>query len=296
MKFLYIGGLEHSGTTLTEQLLSSHPRSLSLGEIASFFSSSHMQAYMRAWGDHDDVRRCSCGRDWEECSFWGQLSQLNGLNSALPLVDKYIQLIRFIRRHLGDEVLVTDSSKSVEAFDALLSALQMEGQSEDRIGLVLVAKDVRNFSASMKRKSRGKGVLSAYRSMNYWSHANEAWLQKIAAHPAIPHRINLYEHLCSDALAQVNGILAMVEEAPLGDLDIANTTSHIAMGNKDFLMRNRLQLRYDQRWFTDDAILLAYLINRSARHLNHRFYRMGRPLAVALPGQPAPGLPAVCDP
>jgi hypothetical protein len=296
LKVLYIGGLEHSGTTLTEQLLSSHPRSLSLGEIASFFSPAHMQAYMRAWGDQDDVRRCSCGSDWEECAFWGQLPHLNGLNSALPLVDKYVELIRFIRRHFGDEVVVTDSSKSVEAFDALLSALRVEGQSEDRIGLVLVAKDVRNFTASMKRKSRGKGVLSAYRSMNYWGHANEAWLQKIAAHPAIHHCINLYEHLCADALAQVNGILAMVEEAPLASLDIANTTSHIAMGNKDFLMRNRRQLRYDQRWFTDDAILFAYLLNRSARHLNHRFYRMGREVAATLPVPPAPCLSDSSDP
>ncbi len=276
MKFLYIGGLEHSGTTLTEQLLSSHPRSLSLGEIASFFSPSHMQAYLRAWGDHDDVRRCSCGSDWEDCPFWGQLTHLNGLNSSLPLVEKYAQLISFIRRHLGGNVLVTDSSKSVEALEALRGALQVEGVSEDRFGLILVAKDVRSFTASMKRKSGRKGLLAAYRSMNYWTHANTNWLKHLAKHASVPHRINLYEHLCLDALAQVNGLLEMVEEGPLSQLDIANTTSHIAMGNKDFLMRNRLQLRYDQRWFTEDSILLAYLVNRSARRLNHRFYQMSQ--------------------
>jgi hypothetical protein len=283
VKLLYIGGLEHSGTTLTEQLLSSHSRSLSLGEIASFFSPSHMQAYLRAWGDHDDVRRCSCGSDWEDCSFWGQLTHLNGLNSNLPLVEKYAQLISFIRRHLGDDVLVTDSSKSVEALGALRSALRSEAASQDRFGLILVTKDVRSFTASMKRKSGGKGLLSAFRSMNYWTHANSTWLNVLATDPSIPHRINLYEHLCLDTLGQVNALLAMVEEATLPSLDIANTRSHIAMGNKDFLMRNRSRVRYDQRWFTDDAILLAYLINRPARRLNHRFYRMGQQLAADLP-------------
>lgn len=283
MKLLYIGGLEHSGTTLTEQLLSSHSRSLSLGEVASFFSPSHMQAYLRAWGDHDDVRRCSCGRDWEDCPFWGQLTHLNGLNSNLPLVEKYGELIRFIRGQLGDDVLVTDSSKSVEALDALRSALRTEAASQDRFGLVLVAKDVRSFTTSMKRKSGGKGLLTAFRSMNYWSHANTTWLNVLASDPSIPHRISLYEHLCLDTLGQVNGLLAMVEEAPLPSLDIANTRSHIAMGNKDFLMRNRSRVRYDQRWFTDDAILLAYLINVSARSLNHRLYRMGQQLAADLP-------------
>lgn len=214
MKLLYIGGLEHSGTTLTEQLLSSHSRSLSLGEIASFFSPSHMKAYLRAWGDHDDVRRCSCGSDWEDCSFWGQLTHLNGLNSDLPLDEKYAQLIRFIRRQLGDDVLVTDSSKSVEALGALRSALRREAASQDRFGLILVTKDVRSFTASMKRKSGGKGLLSDFRSMNYWTHANTKWLKVLAADPSIPHRINLYEHLCLDTLGQVNALLAMVEEAP----------------------------------------------------------------------------------
>jgi hypothetical protein len=57
------------------------------------------------------------------------------------------------------------------------------------------------------------------------------------------------------------------------------------MGNKDFLMRNRSHVRYDQRWFTDDAILLAYLINSSAKSLNHRFYRMSQQLA----GEPPKG-------
>jgi hypothetical protein len=75
----------------------------------------------------------------------------------------------------------------------------------------------------------------------------------------------------------------MVEEAPLSSLDIANTRSHIAMGNKDFLMRNRSRVRYDQRRFTYHAILMAYLINGSARSLNHRFYRMGQQLAADPP-------------
>ena len=283
MKLLYIGGLEHSGTTLTEQLLSSHSGSLSLGEIASFFSPSHLQAYLRAWGDRDDVRRCSCGSDWEECPFWGKLTHLNGLNSNLPIVEKYAALIRFIRQHFGDEVLVTDSSKSVEALDALRSALGIESASQDSFGLILVSKDVRSFTASMKRKSGGKGLLSAFRSMNYWAHANTTWLKYLATNPSMPYRINLYEHLCLDPLGQINGLLAMLEEAPLSSLDIANTRSHIAMGNKDFLMRNRSRVRYDQRWFTDDAILMAYLINGSARSLNHRFYRMGQQLAADPP-------------
>jgi len=157
---------------------------------------------------------CSCGSDLEDCPFWGQLTHLNGLNLNLPLVEKYAALIRFIRQHFGDDVLVTDSSKSVEALEALRSALGIESASQDRFGLILVSKDVRSFRASMKRKSGGKGLLSAFRSMNYWAHANTTWLKYLATDPAMPYRISLYEHLCLDPLGQINGLLAMVEEAP----------------------------------------------------------------------------------
>jgi len=47
MKYIYILGLEHSGTTLTDHMLSAHPRVTGVGEVAQFFSVDHMRHYLR---------------------------------------------------------------------------------------------------------------------------------------------------------------------------------------------------------------------------------------------------------
>jgi len=113
MKYIYIAGLEHSGTTLTGHLLSQHPHFMGLGEIASFFSSAHMAQYMARWGEYPDVNLCSCGKTWERCDFWGKLINLCGLNSDAPLIQKYGLLMDHIRSTLGEEIVVVDSSKSL---------------------------------------------------------------------------------------------------------------------------------------------------------------------------------------
>jgi hypothetical protein len=59
-------------------------------------------------------------------------------------------------------------------------------------------------------------------------------------------------------------------------LDILYGNSHIAVGNKDFIQRNRERIVYDSRWFENDAISLAYLIHQKARSFNKKIYRYGQ--------------------
>jgi hypothetical protein len=142
------------------------------------------------------------------------------------------------------------------------------------LAVVGVVKDVRSFAASMMRRSGRSGALEAYRFMNYWKYSNKQWLNYLNADPLLVRCISLYEHLCLDPIGRVNLILDMVGEGPLAELDVSNTRSHIAMGNKNFLMRNRSRVRYDQTWFLDDKVLFAYLANRGANRLNRDFYLM----------------------
>jgi hypothetical protein len=273
MKFIYIAGIEHSGTTLTEQLLSSHPRVLSLGEITSFFSPSHMHNYMARWGGYADVSTCSCGQDWSQCSFWSELMGLSGLNSTLPLQEKYRILIEAIVRRFGSDVIVTDSSKSLQGLTALHEASHATVDAPAEISVVFTVKDPRSFAASMKRKTSAKGLFAMYRAMNLWTGSNREIMSNIRTR-GLSMVLNLYEHLCMDPLQQINMLLQRFGVDPVQALDVSHRRSHIAMGNKDFLMRNRLQVRYDQRWFLDDSILMAYLLNRKAGQFNRSLYAL----------------------
>jgi len=93
MKYIYILGLEHSGTTLTDHMLSAHPRVTGVGEVAQFFSVDHMRHYLRKWGELDDHDVCSCGQRWSECELWQAIVHLNGAESQLGKVEKQKALI-----------------------------------------------------------------------------------------------------------------------------------------------------------------------------------------------------------
>ena len=273
MKFIYIAGIEHSGTTLTEQLLSSHPNVLSLGEINSFFSPSHMRNYMGRWGSHEDVSLCSCGKEWSQCAFWSERTHLSGLNSTRPTKEKYLSLIEDIASHYGPDLVVTDSSKSLAGLLALHEASRAAGNAVTEIGVIFTVKDPRSFASSMKRKTRNEGLLASYRAMSLWAAGNREIMAYVQQN-TMPVMWNLYEHLCLDPLGQINSFFRRIGAAEVGQLDVSNQNSHIAMGNKDFLMRNRRQIRYDQRWFLDNKIHIAYLLHGKVQELNRTFYAL----------------------
>ncbi len=281
MKFFFVAGLEHSGTTLSEQLLSSHPQVLSLGEIASFFSTSHMREYYKRWGSYSDVRMCSCGKDWSDCTFWSPILHLCGLYSSSPIQAKYEELLLTIKDRYPHDTIVTDSSKSSEAHAALSLAIGRTGLSEDDLSTIFTVKDTRSFASSLQRKSQRRDFFSAYRSMNYWAAQNSKILSELTQ-TSRELIVNLYEHLCLDPLAQMNLIFRKSRISQIEAFDLSNQRSHIAMGNKDFLMRNRKSVKYDQRWFLEDRVSLAYLLNHKARSLNKYFYKTSSEQAARL--------------
>lgn len=64
-------------------------------------------------------------------------------------------------------------------------------------------------------------------------------------------------------------------------LNVSHNRSHIAMGNKDFTMRNRKRIRYDKRWLLEDQVEAVYLLHKKARHFNKSLYgRCLNPMTV----------------
>jgi len=272
MNYLYIAGLEHSGTTLLSELLAVRSSVLSLGEVGVFFSPSHMKCYLDTWGGYDDARLCSCGASWEACSFWGPIVQLSGEHSSMPLEDKYIQLLAHIKAHHSEFDTIVDSTKSLPNLRQLMHSGKLFARSKVEFQVVFAAKDVRSFAASIVKKEKLRSILSIYRSMNWWRAVNQQILEALKEDLVEWHLV-LYENLCRDVDATVNKLIGQPEDMrePVG-LGKVSLGSHIVMGNKDFMMRNRRRLRYDDAWFRNDRIQLAYLLNRGARRLNHQLH------------------------
>lgn len=273
MKLFFIIGLEHSGTTLTDHLLSTHPEVLGLGEIASFFSPTHMRQYLKKWGRHPEALTCSCKKSWEECAFWGEIGDLCGLKSDAPMPEKYRKLFLHVARTQGDDAVIVDSSKSLAALNVILDAGSDLGISSKDVFVIFTIKDVRSFVASMIRKQgASRSLISIYRCFNYWLGANKKILSSLRK-MNVDIAINLYEELCANPAGFVSQQLnrAGLSE-PMLLPDLRQATSHVAMGNKDFILRNSNHVRYDSRWFHDDLVNLVYLLHPSARSFNHHIH------------------------
>jgi hypothetical protein len=169
-----LAGLEHSGTTLINHVLSQHRDVMGLGEVAPFFSRHHMTQYMARWGEYADARLCSCGETWERCPFWGGLVELNGLNSNRPILEKYHRLVHYIRSHSMAEPIVVDSSKSYSFLRTILDHHGEIGLEKDDISVILSVKDVRSFATSIAKKQGATiSLLSHLRTFNWWVSENK---------------------------------------------------------------------------------------------------------------------------
>lgn len=269
MKYIYIAGLEHSGTTLTDHLLSQQPGAIGLGEIASFFSADHMAWYLRQWGANDDAMICSCGRDWEHCEFWGDIIGLCGLYSDQSLREKYGALVSYIRETRGDAVIIIDSSKSQTVLESLLQEISGWRVSRKDFLPIFNIKDVRSFSASVIAKmNTRRSVVAILRSFNWWLAENRTFMEFIETeYPDFV--LNSYERLCADPESFCRAVSQRLD-LPRGD--DRDGESHIAMGNKNFLNQNRARISYDARWHDDRLIKLAYLLHHKARAFNKDIY------------------------
>lgn len=275
MKVVYILGLEHSGTTLADQLLSGNIGVVGLGEVAGYFSKPHMAQYHKRWGHLPDAYLCSCGEVLDACEFWKDLAIHSGLESNAnksELQEKYLALSKVAKKLYGNNVVVVDSSKTIKGLQNWLENISSLGLSKNDINVVFVVKDARGFVASMQKKAtQPMGSLGVYRSFNYWSGAN-AELLKFLNENDLEHKICLYDKLCFDSQAVLVRLLNGIVDREKVICDVNHNQSHIAIGNKNFIMRNRSSIKYDDRWKSSWLIQLMYYVNFRAKKLNHEIY------------------------
>jgi hypothetical protein len=161
-KLVYIGGYGHSGSTLLEYLLATHPKVLACGEVAS------------AVRERGRKERCTCGRLAKDCKVWGPLQispqAADGLTHeelALALLDRASETY----------AIMVDSSKT--PWRQARAPFRLRRDLGNRFFLLHIVRDPRGVSWSAVKKAGRQGTrpLAALRSAAAalgWSLANLA--------------------------------------------------------------------------------------------------------------------------
>jgi len=149
MKLIFIASLERSGSTILDISLSKYPNVISLGEV---------WRVIKPHGTGLDsvlALDCTCGHKGSQCPFWGAvLAALGKLDETATLVDRYRVFCEVARTHYGADVILVDSSKSIQALEALTRVESVNFQ------VISLVRDVRGWMNSIRKAEKRKREMS----------------------------------------------------------------------------------------------------------------------------------------
>lgn len=275
MKVAFISSLERSGSTILDLKLSSHAGIVGFGEV--------WRVIKPHGAGLESVRRkyCTCGKAGKDCSFWSSVFSSIETTGAETLAQRYAVFLDVVRQQYGDDVVVVDSSKSIQSLDAL-------GQVKNATIYVLyTVRDVRGWMSSIRRAEKRKREMPwgkvfdadfkfffrAYVRLNIMR-AFPLWLPNewLLRNLRILNCINRksfrsiqvsYEELVfepEDTVARIEHFLGMpgVQQ----DATTSAGTLHIIRGNRTaFSTDPNAPLRYDAQWMSmwRSSVLLSLM-------------------------------------
>lgn len=263
MKYCYVAGLEHSGTTLASQILSQSETHVALGEVAQFLNPVIMHAYQEKWGKTGSAIHCSCGKRWDICEFWSGIQDVWGIIDDVPKVDRYKKYFDWINKKFGSGITIVDSSKSLSGLKYIVDHIKYFSLELEEISIIHAVKDSRSFAQSMIRKQEKQvSLIQTIKYLNYWRGEN-AKIIDYASSKRLPFRTMFYEDIC---------LGRKLDEISIFTKNKSEYRDHIILSNKNYLQGEDRKIRYDNAWFNNRNVNLAYILNPRVRKLNEYLY------------------------
>ncbi len=251
-KLLLIRGLGHSGTTILDLALGSHPQMVGVGEAARILerpspSEAHRgPAQLR--GDLRFERRCTCGEVAADCPVWGPILAWLPEHDHCSLAVKMQRLIHSLE---GAQAL--DASATSWVIDSYQGdfSLPFEQDSDLDIRVIHLTRDLRSWVHSRARagRERGRWFPGLKPLLRWcWMNARHERLLQACPHPVL--RLG-YEQLALDPEGTLRRICAWLGlEMSEQMLQPGHfSTSHLLSGNRmRFDAKSSAAIRYDASW------------------------------------------------
>lgn len=251
-KIIFIAGLGHSGSTILDLALGTHPEIIGLGEVYTLLHDAKR--------DHHYSSLCSCGKLATECKFWKNIPAI--LENPDSIENQYGKLICYFQDMFGEDKILVDSSKNTYQYLRFL-------KENHNLKVLFLVRDIRSWTYSRYLNSRKPLFYLAFR----WYLENKKLLFRLGK-MGIQYKLIGYEELSlypEHLLKIISDYLEIGYDAAMLEPD--KTNSHIISGNilrADALKRNRFV--YDARWFLSYrmfliAPFLSVLIRWNKKHV-----------------------------
>jgi len=234
-KIIYIAGLGHSGSTITDMALGCHPNIIGLGEIYAVFNKENQKALF-------EKSTCSCGKKGTECDFWSNMQPI--ASSDISTEEKYKKMIDYFSRKYGENMILLDSSKNSYPY------LQFLNKEYD-LRVIYLTRDFRSWLYSRFSGIRKPMIFLALR----WFLENKKLLFVLKKYSVKILTVG-YEELSlypEFILKKISDFVDINFSEKMLNPD--NTKSHIINGNISRIDKEkRSGFYYDLRWMTSGRL------------------------------------------
>jgi hypothetical protein len=275
-KLIYIAGCGHSGSTLLDLLLSTHQHVCGLGEVAMLADDCKRPNYTSPDGNRSRGEQiCSCGQSIYDCSLWSRFLDYTEEKPDIDFQDRYAQLVQIASDEIGDDVILSDSSKYRSPLQEVTKAVR-SGNLQPNIGpkdlfVIHLIKDARAWVTSMKDRF-DLDRWDLVRFYRKWRRDN-LQIQSFLKEKRLPSIRVSYEEICfrpHGTLSKIFEAAGIEEAGAIGELAAAD--AHIGLGNPmRHDNRKSARIEYDPRWFYEPLIQALYYIVPGIRSYNEQF-------------------------
>jgi len=250
-KIIYICGLGHSGSTILDLALGSHPRITGLGEIATIVREADRSRHFRS--------KCSCGKEARSCAFWKEAENI--LERQGTATEKYERIIEYFEKKYGTDHILVDSSKNSYRYLSYLD-------KHHELSAIYITRDFRSWAYSRHLIT---GLPLIYYAIRWWLE-NMKLLRQLKKMRITSHKVGYEELIFHPDVVMKNLFDRM--ELPYDDavLQPSKSSSHIISGNIARVdPEKRRGFIYDSRWMLSSRLIylsaLTGFMNRMNRKL-----------------------------
>lgn len=147
-KVIFIGGTNHSGSTMLD---------LMLGNCKHCFACGEIYAYFRPWSDHHHNPTCAC-KGGDNCNLWSKVKELGGEEELYSIISQQ-----------WNKEIISDSSKRISWFK---DQQNWNASSDLEIKKILIFKHPLHYTYSYKKRNH-----SVHQCGKNWNDYNNNFLK-----------------------------------------------------------------------------------------------------------------------
>ncbi|MFW2439054.1 MAG: sulfotransferase [Arenicellales bacterium] len=265
---IFIASLDHSGSTMLDNILANHSQMVGLGEIEYV-----IKQYIN-FPNSVEIQKCSCEIEAEKCAFWGEVILRFRKENHLTLPNGYEIVIEVFNKIYGESAILVDSSKYRTALRVLKELPAVNVQ------VLHLLKDVRAYTISRLDRAREKfgknGFLLPHKQFRHWIRVNRSLLN-ILEDSNMPFMRVGYEEICLDPVGTLNKVCTFIDvKFEHSMLELNKGGGHCLVGNRMRLQNKNRRLIYDSRWFSRNEWLMPSIIFPEIMKFNSEYVYSNR--------------------